>query len=153
MSICYHGSGSLFFNSATTENSFKLKDELVHLLNISDPNSRYMWEGKKKLFQFVNYTRYTFMENFKKILTENINEVDTAQIWFTCYDEDSVPFEILIEVADGEISEQSLTSRLAPEWSTLLDNEWFLKPKKEEKKEKKSEEKRKEDFKEDDLPF
>lgn len=112
MSICFEGYGWILLKEGATEEFVK---SLTELLRQFDINCEIKHETK--YIQFKNYARHHFMAECKKILEENISMIEGGRLYFDCNDEDGTvkspfPYRIAIEIAEGQIFEEQMLTRL-----------------------------------------
>ena len=127
MAICYHGNGCILLKKETAkEFSDKFNEQMKKYIGRSD--SMCNDEG---LLQFKNYARHYFIDDCRKLIEENIEQVDEGRLWFNCHDEDGSPERpfpqtILLEITGGKVYEETLHTRLNVDWDMRnADYEWF----------------------------
>lgn len=77
--------------------------------------------NEKGLIQFENYVRHHFMSDVIVLLKKHIEWLIDGRLWFGCDDEDGsvkepFPCKVLIEIADGEVYEEAINTRLNSFW-------------------------------------
>lgn len=117
MSIDYNGKGTIVVKETK---DFPLA--AISLLKKYDPSASFML-SRGGVFKFMFYGRHEFIEEFNHLMENHMDSIVHGQIWYTTT-EDSVPFEIFVEIAQGEITTQSLNKKLPCEWLSLVDVEW-----------------------------
>ena len=129
MSICFHSSGVLLLKDKTNKD---FSNGLSSILMKYDDRSGFM-HNDNGLVQFFNYGRHYCMSDVIEYINNNVDMVDSAQIWFDCDDEDDLsgngegfPFEIFVEVCNGKVYEETLKRRLPCDWFHYTsDTKWF----------------------------
>lgn len=130
MAICFHGNGIIKLSDVSTD---IFKDRLIELIKEYDRFCEIDYEEEYKVLEFKNYARHYFMDDIKKLISENKSCIHSGKLYFTCYDEDpfdadGFPFHFYIEIDGGEIFEQKLMTKLPSYW------EFYIRPDKKEDK-------------------
>jgi len=117
MSICFNGRGNIRLKKETAK---EFTDKIEGLLKKCNEHS-FKYDSDKNVFYFDNYARYTFMEDCKQIIEDNIDLIEEGKIFFVCDDEDGsvenpFPFMIMYEIVEGKFYEETLKSRLPFDW-------------------------------------
>ena len=116
----YHVSGTIFTKETINE---QLKEEAISLLTPEEIYSKYRIEDN--CIQFYLYISWQFENLLSKWLEQHLNEIESGEIYFTCYDEDHGEDVIRYQIIENHINRQSMTNILPPEWNCRVNHDWF----------------------------
>jgi hypothetical protein len=128
MSVCFNGHGTILVKKERIE---VFSNEFNEKFKEFDKFGKTMF-NEYGLFQFKNYVRHYFIDEFKKFIEENVKYIEEGRVWFKCDEEDGsvknpFPFIILIEIVDGKIYEETLYTRIGEDWDMyVVDHDWFF---------------------------
>ena len=121
MAICYHGSGTIVPNKkGITAAPIRYGDTVFgkfkKLCEEYDEGTDFETKDNGS-FNFINYVRWKFLYDIKELLEAEKDKIEFARIMFFCHDEDGsvekpFPFCVMYEVADGEVFESTIETRL-----------------------------------------
>lgn len=139
MAICFNGHGMIVVKEDKVKEFY---DEFKELCEKYDQLGKIRY-NERGLIEFDNYARHYFMSDAYDLVKKRIEWIVEGRIWFSCDDEDGsiknpFPCKVLIEMADGEVYEEVINTRLNSFW----EQEIFLTLSRKEKSEAEKEEDR-----------
>lgn len=167
MGVWYHGDGKIVLKKECADEFVKAVSQLFNDAH-NNRGDEYYELVHGVFFKFSNYARHYFLWELIDIIKDNVDKIDSGQIWFNCDDEDcfndehGFPFIIFVEIKDGKVYEESLHRRLHSDWTLLEGNEDWHSPEQIEERRKYREKVERQieeaklhpiQYNDDDLPF
>ena len=125
MSICFHVNGIILMNDKNSDfikefGELCLKYDDTCLFQMNDSGS----------LKFKLYARHYFMNDFKDLVNDKIDSINSGQIHFSCTDEDGslnhpFPYYVYVEICESNFFEQVIETRLPYDWGYYNEQDSF----------------------------